>query len=135
MKTRLLEKDTLTDSLVRSIKVGSKQFEIFDSKISGFGIRVSPGGTKSWTLLHRFEERDYRLTIGTYPSLTLAHARRLAQDALGQVARGINPQAEKRRARKNFTTNVFQNFAQDFIENHAKRNTRSWGETERIPPK
>ena len=123
---------SLTDALVRSLPTTPKQYEIFDKKISGLGHRISPGGARTWCFHYRIEGRNRRLTLGSYPALSLADVRRRAQEAASQVARGIDPQAEKVRARKNATTNLFEDCASDFIENHAKRNTRRWKETERI---
>ena len=53
-------------------------------------------------------------------------------EALSQVAKGIDPQSDKLKARENYQTNLFSEVANEFIENHAKRNTKSWQETERI---
>ena len=121
-----------TDPLIRNQRTKPKQFEIFDKKIRGLGLRVSPGGTKSFVLLYRMGRRRCRFTIGSYPSVRLADARRRAQDSLSLVAKGVDPQAEKRRGRDDSTSNAFRDRASEFIENYAKRYTRSWKEADRI---
>ena len=127
-----MSKKALTDAAIKSLQPRDHQYEVFDSKIPGFGVRVSPGGTKSFFDLFRIGGRPRRLVLGRYPTLSLADARRMAQEALGKVAKGIDPQAEKLQARASDRTNLFSSVADEFIENHAKRNTRSWKETERI---
>ena len=38
----------LTDNKIRQLKSKDKQFEIFDKKVGGLTIRVSPGGAKTF---------------------------------------------------------------------------------------
>ena len=67
----------LTDLELRSLK-GRKdgRYEVFDAKISGFGVRVTPSGNKSFVVFYRQQGRQRRLTLGRYPVLSLADARR-----------------------------------------------------------
>ena len=123
----------LTDILVRKQKpVAGRQIDIFDSKLPGFALRVSPKGTKTFTLLYRAGRRARRLTIGRYPLLSLAEARERAGEALKAVSAGRDPAAHRIRARETYQDRLFPAVVSDFIENHAKRKTRSWQETERL---
>ncbi len=75
-----MTKIALTDMALRRISPPSSgSIEVWDGKIPGFGIRVSPKGTKSFILLFRVDGRARRLTIGRYPALSLAEARNLAK--------------------------------------------------------
>ena len=70
-----MNKRTLTDRTLRSLKSPvSGQTEIWDSKIPGFGVRVSSRGTKSFVLVYRLGGRTRRMTIGRYPTIPLAEA-------------------------------------------------------------
>ncbi len=75
----------LTDLLIR--KTGSPergQKTYFDDALPGFGLRVSQGGTKSFVVIYG---RQRRLkTLGRYPVLGLADARKQAKKLLGDVA-------------------------------------------------
>ena len=124
--------EKLTDAKIRNLPPASVQIATFDEKVKGLFVLVSPGGTISFGYQYRHLRRNRKLSFGRYPDVTLAEARRLAQEAKSLVARRVDPAAEKRDALVNSITNVFQDFAQDFMENHAKRNTRSWRETQRI---
>jgi integrase len=57
-------------------------------------------GEKSWGVRYRFNGRPRKLTLGPYPTLGLDDARKAAGVALRSVTAGIDPAAEKIKARK-----------------------------------
>ncbi len=64
----------------------------------GLRLRVTPGGTKTWTLRYRAPNGDrVRMPIGKrgYPVTTVAEARRLALVELDKLNRGIDPRPEE----------------------------------------
>ena len=63
----------LTDRFCASAKSAEAQTDYFDATIPGLALRVTSGGTKCWSLLHGAPRR--RVSLGRYPSLTLAAAR------------------------------------------------------------
>jgi integrase len=72
----------LTDLLIKSLKVPTRgQKTHFDDTMKGFGVRISMGGTKSFVVM--YGKRRKLKTIGHYPGLTLADARKEAKKALG----------------------------------------------------
>ena len=80
----------LTDIVVRALKApASGQTTYLDASMPGFGIRVSQGGAKTWTVVHGRNRR--RITIGRYPVVSLQLARSEARRVLAEapVARGI----------------------------------------------
>ncbi len=106
----------------------SGQVDYWDTGLSGFSIRVSAGGRKTWTLMYRHGSRKRRLKLGNYPAMTLAAARNRANAASRQVADGDDPvglkQAEAR-------AETFAELADDFLERYAKKRKRSWRSDER----
>ena len=113
----------LTDLEVRNLKANkSKRYEVFDGKVPGFAVRVFPSGGKSFVLLYRQGGRVRRLTIGQYPTLSVADARRLARKALNDAAHGVDPQADKDEARQAVT---FTNAVETFVETYAGRFNRA----------
>ena len=58
---------------------------------------VSPGGTKSWRLFYRLAGGEVRrsMTLGRYPGLSLADARKLAHEKLAMAGDGTDPKAER----------------------------------------
>ncbi|MCG8436286.1 MAG: tyrosine-type recombinase/integrase, partial [Gammaproteobacteria bacterium] len=65
-----------------------------------------------------------RLTLGSYPALSLDLARDAARAALKDIAEGKDPAAE--RAILSGGPITFEGFAKAYIERHAKRRKKSW---------
>ena len=85
----------LTDIGIRNLRPGLARREIPDG--NGLYIVVQPSGRKGFAVRYRFAGAPRKLTLPA--GLTLAAARRLAADAVYQVAQGIDP-AETKKAAK-----------------------------------
>lgn len=124
----------LTDALIRSAKAsGDKRLEIADSRCVGLVVRITPAGVKSFSFRFRDPRSGNvsRATIGAYPDVSLADARKKADQYRAQVAGGLNPVEAKRKARLESTTRTFQALADRYIEEHAKRFKKSHEADER----
>lgn len=75
----------LTDLVIRNAQPRSIQYTLWDGT-TGFGLRISPGGTKTWTVIYGRERR--RVTIGRYPLLDLKSARIAAHKLLAELTLG-----------------------------------------------
>ena len=80
---------------VESLQAGPKRIQVFDKSQPNLALRIAASGVKSWSVVYKWNGRMKRLTIGTYPAVSLADARNRAFDALRNVARGDDPQAQK----------------------------------------
>lgn len=69
----------LTDAQCRSAKPRPKAYKLFDG--AGLALVVLPSGAKSWRLFHRIDGKQQTATLGLYPAVSLADARRRAQEA------------------------------------------------------
>ncbi len=77
----------LTDLLIKKLALpegSTRQKTFFDGSLKGFGLRVSVGGAKSFIVM--YGKRRKLKTLGRYPETTLAKARVLARQVLGEVA-------------------------------------------------
>jgi integrase len=102
----------------------SGQVDYWDADNPGFGLRVSAGGRKAWVIMYRHSNVKRRLTLGTYPALSLATAREKAAAVQHAVQfKGADPASEKKAER---AAETFAELAADYIERHAKREKRSW---------
>ena len=120
----------LDDRTVRALKapVAGRQ-EVWDRLLPGFGLRVTSKDARSWFVMYRVGfgasrmQRRYR--IGDAKVMTLAEARAAARQALGQVARGIDP-ADERVAVHGVQTDPssFAAAAAAYLTRHVKKNTR-----------
>ncbi len=78
-----------------------KPFELRDTDIKGFLLRVQPSGVMTYYLEYRAENgKKQRYRIGDYPSMTPTEARRVAEGRYADVAKGKDLQAEKKAARE-----------------------------------
>lgn len=92
----------LTKHIVDGLRPGSGVTFVWDDLISGFGLKVSPKGRKSFVLQYRLGGRTavtQRYTLGRYGNITLAQARRLAGELRFDLARGLDPMLRKRSLR------------------------------------
>src|SRR5438067_6480944 len=93
-----------TDRFLAALKVenGRKDRLLFDSACRGLGVRVTAKGTRTfiaqWT--DPVTRRKVREPIGVWGNITIDKAREAAQILLGDVAKRINPRAERERQRK-----------------------------------
>lgn len=83
----------LTDAQVRKIKPIDKKKRFSDEK--GLYLEVTPSGGRFWRLKYRFNGRESTLTIGSYPEVSLAQARRVRDEARIQLFNNIDPNAAK----------------------------------------
>ncbi|KXO85179.1 integrase [Acinetobacter venetianus] len=83
----------LTDAQVRKIKPIDKKKRYSDEK--GLYLEVTPSGGRFWRLKYRFNGRESTLTIGSYPEVSLARARRVRDEARIQIYNNIDPNAAK----------------------------------------
>ncbi|HGH3620876.1 MULTISPECIES: tyrosine-type recombinase/integrase [Acinetobacter] len=83
----------LTDAQVRKIKPIDKKKRYSDEK--GLYLEVTPSGGRFWRLKYRFNGRESTLTIGSYPEVSLAQARRVRDEARIQLFNNIDPNAAK----------------------------------------
>lgn len=79
----------LTELGVKRLAKKGKVFEVQDG--GGLYLRVSPGGQKSWVYRYYFNGRTLRVTLGKWPGIGLADARRQAGEAMKQVQQGVDP--------------------------------------------
>ena len=93
--------------------------------LPGLALRITAKGGKSWCAFYRFHGRLRRFTIGTYPALKPAQARREATAALERVREGFDPAEEKRTRRDHRSpeTDTFAAVAHDYLERHLRKNS------------
>ena len=71
----------LTDTFLRGIKATGKVQKYPDG--GGLSLHVSSIGGKLWRMDYRFEGKRKTLSMGAYPTVSLADARGRRQDAKG----------------------------------------------------
>jgi len=90
-----MAKRKLTHSFISNLDLPDKRKEISDTVADGLALRVTKTGHKSFVFRYRFGNKVRRFTIGTFGMVSLAAARREAENLHIKVKKGIDPQAEK----------------------------------------
>ena len=92
----------LTDTHIRSLKPEAKPRKYFDG--GGLFLYVPPTGSKLWRMSYRFEGKSKLLSFGGYPAVSLKDARVRREEAKGLLAKGIDPSAQKKTAKREQVT-------------------------------
>ena len=110
----------LTDNLVKALKSPDDRdyLTTHDEEITGFGVRVTRAGTKSFVLNYRAGRRERRLTIGKLPDWSVKAAREQAKTLRRQVDLGDDPMASRHADRA--ATRVFE-LAERYQREHASK--------------
>jgi integrase len=113
------------------------RYDIADAIVPGFGVRVTDKGKKSYILTARFpgSSNPTRRTIADVGAMELTKAREVARVWLSQIAAGLDPQAERERARLEAAHRLatFGEVVQQFMTQHVRRNAlRSGDEIDRL---
>ena len=109
----------LTKRTVDTLKpYPDRDLVVFDSEVSGFGVRVKSSGRKSYLIQYRNAGgRSRRLTIAGHGRMTADEARDEAKQLLAAAARGQDPAEERHRALRAPTV---AQLAALYLERHAR---------------
>ena len=112
--------------------------EIPDGGAPGLYLVVQPSGAKSWAYRYRLQGKPKKVVLGKFPEMSLASARRKAENAADAVAHGGDPaaakQAEKAAEKAEALDpdhELVKTIVADFLTRHASKN-RSHAETVRL---
>lgn len=123
-----MSKRKLTHKALSALKV-DRRTDFWDEGTKGFGVRVTADGTKTFTYLYYYRGKKKRFSLGRFPEIGLAEARRLYEAAKGELAQGYDPAAERDRTRK---AGTFAELAEGYLERYSKKRKRSWKTDERM---
>ena len=128
-----------TDQYLRAIQPGSKRAEYYDDHlikdeklkkqgVPGLGIRVSPGGSKTFFFTYWYANNSKRITIGTYPAISLDYARGKATNYAETVAEGKDPNRIRQKSKTDRPVTLREyadRFQREYVERKLKASTQS----------
>lgn len=115
MKAKLITKT------VSTLQTQERTYDVRDTELSGFLLRVLPTGSMAYFCDYRRKDgRRTRLKLGSTSVLTPSQARDEALKALGDVARGIDPSAARKAARQDTLSDFIGKQYQPWVEAHRK---------------
>ena len=90
----------LTASTLKTLKPKTRRYDVRDTEIKGFLLRVQPSGKMIYFFQFRNGEgQQQHFWIGAVGTLSPRQARDIAEDVAGKVRKGIDVQAEKKAKR------------------------------------
>lgn len=107
------------DIVFKNAKPTDKAFRISDEK--GLYLEVSPAGGKWWRVKYRFNGKEKRLSVGTYPEVTLKDARDKRDELRKLLASGIEPSSHRKMLKSVSIENSIYSFeviAQEWLAKH-----------------
>jgi hypothetical protein len=89
----------LTAAQTGALKPGPSVRDISDPGVAGLILRIHPSGWKSWLFRFKWKGSSPRISLGKFPDLSLADARKVALLNRDLLDRGIDPRRGERHAR------------------------------------
>lgn len=89
-----------TNAAIRALPANPKESkstgcEYSDTEINGLKCVSGKTGNKRWMLRYTMEGRKHAITLGRFPDIDVANARRIAKKYKIQIAEGVNPKTER----------------------------------------
>ncbi|WEJ99463.1 MAG: integrase arm-type DNA-binding domain-containing protein [Candidatus Sphingomonas phytovorans] len=107
----------LTVTQIRALKPAPRPFKVFDS--DGLFLLVQPSGALLWRFRYRKFGVERKLSLGSFPDVTLQQARKERDKAQAQLIDDIDPAEEKRQRRLKAelaAQTTFKLVAEEFIQ-------------------
>jgi integrase len=107
----------LTVVQIRALKPRSRPYKVFDS--DGLFLLVQPSGALLWRFRYRKFGIERKMSLGSFPDVTLQQARKERDKALAQLVDDIDPVEEKRQRRLKAeiaAQTTFELVANEFIQ-------------------
>jgi len=99
--------------------------EYRDSKLKGLYLRVSSKGVKTFVVRKSLQGRSLKVTLGTFPVVSVEEARKMASEKMLEITKGVDPREPKK---KNCTLEEF--FNNYFLPRYLKVNRKRWKQDE-----
>lgn len=128
-----MPKENLTDPFIRNYPNPDKRVEIYDEHTPGLALRVTQTGKKSFVYRYRHKSKVKRYTIGSYPKIGLAKARKEVKRLAFEVSQNVDPLKERQKEKRKPDLLTFADLAEEFKSKYLptlRETTRS--EYERI---
>jgi len=112
----------LTDKEIKASKPKTKEYKLFDG--GGLYISITPKGHKWWRLKYRFNGKEKRISLGVYPTVSLADARAKREELKKLISNGIDPSEKNKKEKKEAQKleakkkNTFYNVSQKWLQSY-----------------
>lgn len=88
----------LSATEIKNAKPRDKDYKLFDGE--GLFLLVTKSGGKHWKLKYRIHGKEKKVSLGSYPAITLSKARELKLEHQTEIAQKIDPNQRKKAAKE-----------------------------------
>ncbi len=114
----------ITKTIVEQAAAKKKPYFLFDDRLAGFCLRITPGGKKTYYVQYMVHKKIQRVAIGAHGIFTTEMARNQATILLGKIKAGSDPQKEKSIRRKElFIKDLAERYMEEHVLPHCKTST------------
>jgi len=99
-----------------------------DLRDKGLQLSVTDKGGKSFYLYRKLNGKPERIRLGPFPDMTIEQARKKSAEHKGDIAKGKNPQEERRAIRAEMT---FKELFDKYMSDYSKLHKKSWEHDQR----
>lgn len=111
----------LSNSLLPKLAPKEKPYEVNDTDIKGFLLRVQPTGKITYYCSYRTKDKKRnRVLLGSHPIITPAQARDQAKQVLAKVIQGEDPGAKRRTPQAETLSDFVENTYAPWVKTHRK---------------
>lgn len=117
----------LNNNSIKNLQPKETRYIVNDDR--GLYLEIMPSGKKAWRFRYSFKGKKNKISLGSYPEISLSDARKKRDELRVQLANGIDPQ-EKRRQEKALTDEKyhFENIAREWHKKFKSRWTEGHAE-------
>lgn len=119
---------SLTSTAIRNAKPKAKPVKLFDG--GGLYLEISPSGGKWWRLKYRYGGKEKRISLGTYPDVSLKEARQRKDECRKLLANGVDPSENRKAAKSAHLEEAMSSFevvAREWFAKYSHRWTENHG--------
>ena len=98
----------LTDSIIKAAKPRDKRYNLPDGK--GLTLWVQPDGQKNWRFRYYFQDKEKMLSLGSYPAVSLAAARKEHTRFKQLLIQGIDPSNNRKEQKRKAAIDAANSF-------------------------
>jgi integrase len=118
---------TLTDTHCKTAKPKEKAYKLSDG--GGLYLEVMPHGSKLWRLKYRYLGKENRISLGSYPEVSLKEARDKRDSAKKKLTEGVDLAHHKKKEKQLIVLNAAKTFelvAREWHEHSKERWTPTY---------
>lgn len=112
----------LTNTFCKASKPKQKPYKKSDG--GGLYLHIMPNGSKLWRLKYYYLNTEKLISFGSYPTVSLAEARELRENAKKLIQNGIDPSEDKKNQKREAIINAENTFRSVALEWHDNQQGR-----------